>query len=115
MRVPIAAVAGLVAFAVFASACRAPEPPEFHDVPEGATIIDQDGIEFRPDKLTVSVGEDVYFTNSEHAVHTVTIEGENISGAMARGDAVVWIFDTPGEYRIRCDFHPKMRATIIVQ
>lgn len=114
-RRSVAVVAMVVALALVAAACGAPEPPEFPGVPEGAVVMDQDGLKFRPGDITVSAGEDVYFTNSEHSLHTVTVDGENISGSMARGDAFVWTFDAPGEYRVTCDFHPKMRATITVE
>jgi len=114
-RRAIVVVAMASLLAIIVAACGAPEPPEFPDVPEGASVIDQDGLKFIPNQLTVSVGDDVYFTNSEHALHTVTVDGENISGNMSRGDAFVWTFDTPSEYRITCDFHPRMRATIIVE
>jgi plastocyanin len=85
------------------------------DIPAGAPFIDQDNLEFRPDELTVSAGETVYFQNSETAIHTVTIEGENESGNMERGDVFAWTPPGPGEYRITCDFHPQMRATITVE
>jgi plastocyanin len=113
-RVMTAAV-GLVVFALVASACGSPAALKFPDVPEGAAIVDQDGLKFRPGDLSVTAGDTVYFTNSEFAIHTVTVDGENVSGDMKRGDAFVWTFDRPGEYRVSCDYHPKMRATITVE
>ena len=89
--------------------------PEFPDVPSGASVVDQRGLKFAPDELRVSAGERVYFTNSERAPHTVSIEGENLSGNMVKGDVFVWTFDVPGEYKIACNYHLKMRATITVE
>lgn len=85
------------------------------EVPEGAPVIDQDNLKFIPTELTVKSGEDVYFLNSETAIHTVTINGENESGNMRRGDVFVWTAGEPGEYQITCDFHPQMKATITVE
>lgn len=84
-------------------------------VPDGAAFVDQDNLKFIPSKLTVAPGEEVYFKNSETAVHTVTIDGENESGTMKKDDIFTFTFPTPGEYAITCDFHPQMRATITVE
>ncbi|HEX6031994.1 MAG TPA: cupredoxin domain-containing protein [Tepidiformaceae bacterium] len=82
----------------------------------GAAVneIDQDNLSFKPDKLTVKAGEEVLFKNSETAVHTVNINGKNESGTMKKDDEFRWTFTNAGEYKITCDFHPQMRATITV-
>ena len=77
-------------------------------------MMDQDNLEFRPSDLTIAATEKVRFTNSETAIHTVTIDGDNASGSMRRDDVFEWTPPGPGEYDIRCDFHPQMRATIVV-
>jgi plastocyanin len=68
-----------------------------------------------PEELTVAAGTEVYFKNSESALHTVTIDGENESGSMRRNELFVWTPEEAGEYEISCDFHPQMKATITVQ
>ncbi len=83
-------------------------------IPAGAAEVDQDGLAFKPDKLTVKSGDKVYFKNSESALHTVTINGKNESGNMKKGDVFVWTSTAPGTYKITCDFHPQMQATITV-
>lgn len=87
-------------------------PPE--GVPAGAPFVDQDDLKFKPNNLTVTAGEKIYFANSETAVHTVTIDGKNLSGNMRKGDLFEWTPATAGEYKITCDFHPQMKATITV-
>lgn len=84
-------------------------------VPPGAAVVDQDNLAFRPKKLLVRPGETVYFVNSESAVHTVTIDGKNESGTMKRNDVFMWTPSRTGEYKITCDFHAKMRATVVVE
>jgi plastocyanin len=84
-------------------------------VPDGAPLINQDNLKFSPSKLTIALGEEVYFKNSETAVHTVTINGKNESGTMKKDDVFSWTPAKTGEYKITCDFHPQMRATITVQ
>ncbi len=84
-------------------------------VPADAPQIDQDNLTFKPDKVTAQVGETVYFLNSESAIHTVNVNGKNISGNMKKGAVVTWKGQTVGEYKITCDYHPQMKATVILQ
>jgi plastocyanin len=83
-------------------------------VPAGAPYIDQDNLKFIPTQLTVKVGQTVYFLNSETALHTVDINGENLSGNMRKGDVFTWTPPAPGVYQITCKYHPQMKATITV-
>jgi plastocyanin len=84
-------------------------------VPAGAPVIDQDKLKFIPGELKVKVGEKVYFTNSETALHTVDVNGKNESGNMKKGDIFTFEFPAAGEYKITCSYHPQMKATIIVE
>ncbi len=83
-------------------------------IPAGAAEIDQTSLSFKPDKLTVKTGDKVYVKNSESALHTVTINGKNESGNMKKGDIFSWTATAAGTYKVTCDFHPQMQATITV-
>lgn len=113
--------ASLVTIALFASACGSSGAEAsgvssgVEGVPDGAFLVDQHSLKFDPKSLTVKAGQEIYFKNSETALHTVTIDGKNESGTM-KGDAVFeWTFPGPGQYKITCDFHPQMKATITVE
>ncbi len=84
---------------------------------ESSTVpyIDQDGLKFRPRKVTIPPGTTVTFKNSETALHTININGKTESGSMKKGDTFDRRFDTPGSYRIGCEYHTKMRATVEVR
>lgn len=85
------------------------------DIPAGSPYVDQDNLKFNPTKLTVAPGQDIYFKNSETALHTVDIEGENLSGNMRNGDVFVWTApDALGDYQVTCAYHPQMKATITI-
>lgn len=92
-----------------------PDAKSVTAVPAGAPLIDQDKLTFIPDELRVQSGSTVYLKNSESAVHTVTIEGKNVSGVMRENDVLAWVPPRPGTYRITCDYHPKMLATITAE
>jgi len=77
---------------------------------------------FQPGELTVSVGDEVVFTNEDTFTHTITegtdgdavedpIVDEEISG---RGEVRV-TFDEAGTYDITCQIHPTMQVTITVE
>lgn len=92
-----------------------PDAMSVATIPAGAPLIDQDNLAFIPEELTVEAGATVYLKNSEAAVHTVTIEGKNVSGVMREGDLLAWVPADSGSYQITCDYHPQMRATITVE
>lgn len=81
----------------------------------GGVEIDQDNLAFIPTKATVKSGEKVTFKNAESALHTVDINGKNESGNMKKGAIFEWTAGAPGEYKITCEYHPQMKATITVQ
>jgi plastocyanin len=76
--------------------------------------IDQKDLAFKPDKLSVKVGETVTFTNQDDALHTVVINGKNESGTQKKGDTFKWKAPSAGTYKITCEFHPDMHAEITV-
>ena len=83
-------------------------------VPNSAPFIDQDSLTFKPGSLTVANGQAVFFKDSESAIHTVTVNGKNLSGTMKPGDIISWTPPAAGIYKITCDYHPQMRSTITV-
>ena len=84
-------------------------------IPQGAPFIDQESLAFHPEKLTVKAGEKVYFQNSESSLHTVNINGKNESGNMKRREVFVWTAGAAGAYKVTCEYHPQMRATVTVE
>lgn len=109
-----AAISLLALLAVACGGSDGPREPNDPRIPPGAPFIDQDRLRFIPTSLEAKVGETIYFKNSETALHTVDINGENLSGNMRRNDIFVWTPEAAGTYRITCAYHPQMRATITV-
>ena len=91
---------------------KVPERPP--SVPANAPFIDQEGLRFKPNVLTAKVGQVAYFANSDSAIHTVTINSTNESGTMKPGAIFQWTPAEAGTFKITCDFHPAMKATITV-
>ncbi|MGK2964162.1 MAG: cupredoxin domain-containing protein [Tepidiformaceae bacterium] len=104
-----------VLIVIAAVGCGSEDPAPNPNVPDGAPHIDQDNLNFKPNELTVAAGVNIYFTNSETALHTVNLGSENLSGDMRKGAVFTYAFAEPGEYRVSCLYHPQMRATITVE
>lgn len=70
-----------------------------------------------PVQIHVSAGQSVAFVNceSDGTPHTVTADNASFdSGLMNPNDAFVRAFPSAGTVPYHCDFHPFMKATVIV-
>jgi FtsP/CotA-like multicopper oxidase with cupredoxin domain len=70
---------------------------------------------YSPVSVEVTLNTTVQWTNQDDYAHTVTADdGSFVSGPLYQGDEYRHAFETPGTYPYHCDFHPKMRGTIVV-
>jgi plastocyanin len=71
---------------------------------------------FSPDKLTVTKGTKVTWTNKSDAPHTVTSDDNTFtsSGTLKESDTFEMTFNTAGTFKYHCTFHSNMTATITV-
>lgn len=89
------------------------------EAPEEPVQMDQLGMEFLPPVLLATVGQPVNFHNSEDVLHNVRVYNVdtretafNISTAI--GGTYEHRFDTAGTYRVACDIHPAMGASVVI-
>ncbi len=65
--------------------------------------------------LVVQVGDTVTWRNVDDRPHTVTSEdGTFDSGNLDEGVSFTFTFTEPGTYAYLCEYHPEMRATVVV-
>ena len=97
-------------------AARAPEPSVMVDIPPGALFpaCDADYSCFDPSTVTVDVGDEVVWTNSDTVLHTVTDPDGAFDGWMLPGEEFAFAFDTPGTYAYGCTVHPWARGVVVV-
>lgn len=70
---------------------------------------------FDPGTLEIAAGTTVTWTNNDSAPHTVSQVGGGFeSGKIDTGGTFSFTFDTPGTYEYFCQYHPNMKATIVV-
>jgi plastocyanin len=84
-----------------------------------AQTVSQKDKQFATDTLTVKAGESVTFTNDDQVTHDITVtgpDGSTAPGVMEKpGDHATLTFAKPGEYKVWCLIHPKMKMTITAQ
>ena len=83
------------------------------------TIVDQKGLKFVPDSITINAGDSIRFTNSDPFTHNVTVVNPDGSkedkGLQHHGKDNSVLFAKAGKYSIICQMHPNMKATVIVK
>ena len=96
-----------------------PQSSITYDIPAEPVQMDQLGMEFLPPVLLAIVGQPVNFHNSEDVLHNVRVynidtqdTAFNISTPI--GGTYEHHFDTAGTYRVACDIHPAMGASVVV-
>ncbi len=82
--------------------------------PKGAATVDIADFMFEPAVVTVTAGSKVTWVNRDSAPHTATAGDVFDTGTLKKGAKKTLTFDTPGTYAYICDFHPFMKATVIV-
>lgn len=72
---------------------------------------------FSPTSIKVKKGTKVTWTNQDNTSHTVTATngGGFNSSALAKGDTFNFTFNQTGTFTYKCNFHPDMIGTVIVQ
>ena len=80
-------------------------------------VMDQVGLTFGPELLLVRTGQPVEFRNNDDTLHNVNVKHEEtreqaFNVAIPTGGAYVHTFPRDGFYRVGCDIHPAMAASI---
>ena len=80
-------------------------------------VMDQVGQTFGPELLLVRTGEPVEFRNSDDTLHNVNVKDEQtreqaFNVAIPTGGVYEYTFRKDGFYRVGCDIHPAMAASI---
>ena len=80
-------------------------------------VMDQQGLSFNPELLLVRTGQPVEFRNNDDTLHNVHVSHEEtrepaFNVAIPTGGAYAYTFARDGFYRVGCDIHPAMAASI---
>ena len=112
-------VVGKVTGAGGATAVVVLEPKDARTFPPQADtpVMDQAGLTFGPELLFVRTGQPVEFRNSDDTLHNVHVTHEEtktpaFNVAIPTGSSYTYTFELAGFYRVGCDIHPSMAASI---
>lgn len=80
-------------------------------------VMDQAGLTFGPELLLVRTGQAVEFRNSDDTLHNVRVSHEETRAsafnvAIPTGESYTYTFERDGFYRVGCDIHPAMAASV---
>jgi plastocyanin len=71
---------------------------------------------FLPQRITVTPGTTVTWTNDDDAPHTIASSAKVFkSRPLDTGDKFSFTFTTPGTYAYFCSVHPQMTGTVTVE
>jgi plastocyanin len=88
--------------------------------PVGAPVrmatVDIRSFKYKPVTIAVRKGGRVRWTNSDAAAHTATADDRSFdTQTIDKGAARMVTFTTAGTFAYHCDFHPFMKATVVVK
>ena len=80
-------------------------------------MMDQVGLTFGPELLLVRTGQPVEFRNNDDTLHNVHVTHEEtrtpaFNVAIPTGSSYRYTFELDGFYRVGCDIHPAMAASV---
>ncbi|HEX4797804.1 MAG TPA: cupredoxin family copper-binding protein [Burkholderiales bacterium] len=75
-----------------------------------------EGMKFEPERLEVTVGDTITWTNRDVVPHTVTGAGRSLeSGTIAPGGKWTYRVRAKGEIAYVCRFHPMMKGVLVAK
>lgn len=80
---------------------------------EQRQVVHMTNYSFKPQMLTVQLGQTVVFQNDDDVPHNVTTDAFK-SGDINGGKSWKYTFTKPGVYQYVCTYHPGMQGTITV-
>ena len=94
-----------------------PKTARTFGAPDEKPVMDQAGLTFGPELLLVRTGYPVEFRNSDDTLHNVRVSHEEtrtsaFNVAIPTGESYTYTFERDGFYRVGCDIHPAMAASV---
>jgi plastocyanin len=84
--------------------------------PRAQATVEIRSFKYEPPTVTVRKGGRVRWTDSDAAAHTATADDRSFdTQTIDKGAAGVVSFTTAGTFAYHCDFHPFMKATVVVR
>jgi plastocyanin len=110
-------VTGRVGTTAAAVVVLEPKTARTFPAPDEKPVMDQAGLTFGPELLLVRTGYPVEYRNSDDTLHNVRVSHEEtrtsaFNVAIPTGESYTYTFERDGFYRVGCDIHPAMAASV---
>jgi len=83
------------------------------------STVTQSHTSFDTDEITVKAGDTISFINKDDVTHNIQVtdsdDNNDDKGLQKPGETIKETFAKPGEYKIHCAIHPKMKMKVTVQ
>jgi plastocyanin len=108
--------ASLLLAAVLMVGCGDSGSPPAEKAPAAQATVDIKSFKYKPVTIEVKKGGRVRWTNSDAAAHTSTADDRSFdTQTIEKGKSRMVSFTTAGSFPYHCDFHPFMKATVVVK
>src|SRR3954465_7796544 len=98
------------------STASAAAPASGGGAPVESATVDIKSFKYMPVTVVVKKGGRVRWTNSDTAAHTATADDRSFdTQTIDRGKSRMVAMTTAGTFAYHCDFHPFMKATVVVK
>jgi len=115
-RATLSGLGAVVFAATLSTVAGRGAPARASAAPANVHVITIEGMQFRPQALTVEAGQQVRWVNKDPFPHTATADGGAFdSREIASGGTWNYRPARAGELGYGCRLHPTMRARLIVQ
>ena len=95
--------------------CRSgPDAAAARPLPATHTVT-MEAVSYKPDALTVKVGDSIVWVNKDPFPHTATAAATFDSKEMLPEKSWTFTATAPGEVHYVCTYHPTMKGTIVVK
>jgi plastocyanin len=98
------------------SAATTPAAADPAGAPVESATVDIKSFKYKPPTVTVKKGGRVKWVNADAAAHTSTADDRSFdTQTIDKGKSRMVTFTTAGTFAYHCDFHPFMKATVVVK
>jgi plastocyanin len=82
--------------------------------PASGTVVEAKGVEFKPDKVSIKVGELVTWQFRDTVAHNVVADDKSFESKLITKGTFKHTFAAAGSYAYVCTVHPNMKGVVEV-
>jgi plastocyanin len=108
-------ISALLVAAAASAACGGGQDAAAVKPPPSTHTVTMEAVGFKPETITVKVGDSIVWVNKDPFPHTATAAGVFDSKEMLPEKSFTFTAAQPGEVQYVCTYHPTMKGRIVVK